>query len=241
MLIDHSALLFGLLRNFTGTALAASIFYSLDALWSDTLVSWWTTSTYIFPNEGQAVLPAMVLGFIIPSILTFIPFENNIMTQHSAVILMFFPLLIVLVRRKLSQSTSKWTRFSSISLLWKMSFILCVATHWSTLKFLTHNTSKSCPAIPNETTASPHLLDFVLTSGAAILWSITSLFDLQRSGRSAARSPQQIATYVAMGIVFLGPGGVVAACAWEKSWVLQDDVYDSRGKAEVAHEVKRRE
>jgi hypothetical protein len=211
----------------------------LDILWSACLPSWWSTSTYLHPHEGQAVLPAMLLGFLLPSTLMFAPFLSSLARQYLVIIWMFFPLYIVIIQHTFSRIFPKGIKFSSINTLWKVSFALCASTHLLVLGVCVAGMAsissvfnfRSGPSLSVEdSNYNMFLCNLYVTFGAGLLWSFVSFLDLQRFGLAGKQDGLVIASYMTVGTLLVGPGAVISASAMRRSEVLRDDEYDSRGR-----------
>jgi len=233
---------FGCLSNFSVIALGACIYYMLDTICTHDPASFWPTSTHVPEAEASAILPALLIGVLGPTLLMYAPFMGSEGRQWLEVIWTFFPLFLHFLHQAFTRHYRKRTigtqaisttlelpdvrSASSLRTLYTSVFVICAFLHIGVVSYVLHPCNDmSLQAVFGTTYPAVHLVqgiknmfvwDLWIMLLAALLWSFISTLDLRRAGLTDI-SITTVTLFLLVGSVLLGPAATIAACcAWRE-------------------------
>lgn len=197
-----------------------------------------TTGRPVPSNVAKVLLPALCLGYVIPTILMFLPHEDIITQQNAIAFWQASPLYVSLLVWAGSKalSATKATKpldleiFENKDLPYLQSgyafcFFATAITHISMLVYTglsnSVSISQSFFSLPGlETIDIPGFFkyDMLLCFGSVAVWLLYSVFELRRLGYITTSTSFKAAGLTIASGVFVGPGAAYAAVwAWRES------------------------
>lgn len=230
-----------MVSNVTAIAFGAPLFYLFDVLSSSSLSTWWSTATYLSPSRGRAILPAMLLGYLVPSLLMFTSVLPSHVRQWMAILWMFAPVHVVILQRVFARAYFQRIH-ASVRSLYTYSFLICAGVHWWVILSCINTTQTSLLDVfafkkgsdlsVEESNHNMFLWDFYITFDAGLLWAFASWLDLSRTGISGKTNMLKVAFYMGIGTLLAGPAAVLSAGGYYRAVSFHDDSFDSLGEAE---------
>lgn len=243
---SRAALLFGCLSNVTAIAFGTPLYYLLDIVTTLSPEQWWLTSAYVPPSKSKAILPAVIIGMLIPTLLMFAPFLPSIPRQYMAILWMFSPIWFHILQQYFAkryaiedeQSTTQTLATSmarSVKHLKKLYCtigIISTVTHVVVVALALRSSQASLSRIFHfrysdgmsvyEGNHAMFLCDFYVTLGATLVWVLFKTVSLGRSGIAHVNSMTLLSS-VLVGSVLVGPAATAAACCyWRDSQLVQN-------------------
>jgi hypothetical protein len=247
MSLIRFAVLFGCFSNVTAIAIGTPLFYLVDALFARTPSHFWSTAVHVPANQAKSILPAIIVGVLIPTLLMFDPFLGSVMRQYMAILWMFCPIYLYGLQKYFAQSSSvnvdrhprpSACQESSQSLeylrwLYGFSFTICALTHLSTVAIcLTSNNpqvtlSRTFLFEYHENLSiyqgnhNMFLWDFYITMAGGLLWCLVGISDAKRFA-SAQVNWWKALLAILVSSVCVGPAATISACcAWREAILLE--------------------
>ncbi|KAM5364062.1 hypothetical protein ACJZ2D_011679 [Fusarium nematophilum] len=98
------AVLVGSISNVTAIAFGSCIYFFLDNMSDLSSASWWTTATHVPPSKARAVLPAVLLGMLVPALFMLCIWLPTYPRQALTISWMFSPIYLYLLQKSFSKS-----------------------------------------------------------------------------------------------------------------------------------------
>ncbi|OJD30262.1 fad binding domain-containing protein [Diplodia corticola] len=236
------ALVFGALSHCTAVCFITPLHALLDTVTTASPTKFWPTSTHVPPADARAILPAMTVGMLVPTLFVFVGLPSRLARQVAILVWAFFPLYIHLsqkwfaARFRAAAEPATLTAGSPVSVaairrLFHFSFAISALAHFYAVgtSSLVLGSVSSVFAFRPSSLDSPlsgnhnmYLVDFYITMAAALLWSLASIRDLERNGLVARMNWPVVLSAALAGSVALGPAAVVSAIlAWRESKLAQ--------------------
>lgn len=225
--------IWSLLYQTVGGAIILPIWFLLFLRHSAQTSKYESSSVRIPVGYAKALLPAHLLGYFLPTLIMFLPFNDPDLSLRQAFIANWQPCplyvsLLLIVIAQLYGSAGKITESSVSDLGHVKSMYACslVVSAFSHI-FLLYGWTQSrwslvdvfVPRMISVNRSVSELLyyifqlDFVFIFAAAILAAYVSIIDLGELGRSDVSSLVAVMSLV-LGNVLIGPGATVAAVWW---------------------------
>jgi hypothetical protein len=244
-----SPALWGIMYQLRGIGLIAPLYFA-TSLFHSSSVSYFTPSSRRIPEStAKAVIPGLVLGFVLPTMMMFFPLQNSFNTRQIFIALWQpTPVYVAILTETLSRafkcigpSTGVKTNTNgdgvsdhdlphlrvvyatvgSISACFHLALILCWVS--SGTEFIAR------AFLPFDSLAQVSNLadgvfvffqnDFLLVAVATMLWCLTNAWDLYRVGISNV-SWRIVSLAIILGCIVVGPGATVAAVWYWREEVL---------------------
>ncbi|KAJ5782517.1 hypothetical protein N7457_004291 [Penicillium paradoxum] len=242
--------LWAFLYQLRGIGMIVPLYYAAST-WVSAGLPYFSASSRTLPEStARAILPALILGFVVPTILLFFPLANGLNVRQLFIALWQpAPIYVVILTHIFSRGikfvcsstptkTCTTTRSSKLNrdiphlrTLYAMASCISVCFHLGLLlSGVALGTDFIAKAfIPFDSFAQATSLadgvavffqnDFLLAATATLIWSIASVWDLQRIGIS------NVSLWVALpglilGFLAIGPGATTAAVWYWREEVL---------------------
>jgi hypothetical protein len=238
MFVDNRPSIWALWYQCNGIATVAPWYYIVSFYYSNNTTYFWQTSRAVPVTVARYLLPAVIFGYLAPTILMFLTYRDTMVHQGWIAFWQLAPLYPSIITGVLSMTSAK-TRRSAIATssvyrnadltyLKNMYFVLFLVTaglHLVTILLCCFHGSFSLTAfmMPNAVTGGSTALsditftlfkhDFIIYALSSLVWCIYSTWDLHRVGLSYV-SPLK-STFAATVLFFLaGPGAMQAAVGY---------------------------
>lgn len=243
-----SPALWGVLYQLRGIGLIAPVYFAISLFHSSSIAYSTPSSRRVPVSMAKALLPALILGFVIPTMMMFFPLHDDLnMRQIFIAIWQPAPIYVALLTEAMSRGIdwvgrSKPVRSAShvekcvdedlphlrilyaavggISACFHISFVLSGIASGS--EFIT-NALVPLDSFGHVSNLADGVFvffqnDFLLVATATMLWCLTSIWDMYRMGIS------NVSWYVglaglALGCMVVGPGATAAAV-----WYWREDI-----------------
>lgn len=239
--------LWAVLYQLRGIGMIAPLYFAAST-WVSSDRPYFTASSRALPEStAKAILPALVLGFVVPTVLLFFPLADALgMRQVFIALWQASPVYVVLLTRLFSRMIEfvssgnpaktdtpdrKWHRdIPYLQALYAATGCISVSFH---LLFLRSWISEGAEFIakafiPFDSFAQVATLadgvavffqnDFLLVLAASLLWTLASIWDLYRLGISNVSLLVALPALV-LGTLSIGPGATIAAV-----WYWREEV-----------------
>lgn len=232
--------------QWAGVGIYMPIYYAVFTLLSDKEPYWWPLNREVPIASAHALLPANIIGYVIPTILMFVPWKNAEATQIFEALWqpapMFVPLLTVLFalvwsRRNPDQMAAgpkQATKpYADVPLLKRIYLITGAMGFVLHLYVVCKLLASSDPTFNLRTVFIPDftpqpkalgeglralfMADFWGFYIASYVWCCAAVWDLKRVGRTTVNVGKSSAAVLLANIV-LGPG-----CAMSAVWYWRED------------------
>jgi hypothetical protein len=240
----RGAVLFGSISNITAIAFGTPLFYLLDILATTNPDQWWLTAAHVSPSEAKAILPAILIGMLAPTLLMFAPFLPSIPRQWMAIVWMFAPLYVYFLHnrftilyareRKSPHVTMRASMVESVGHLKTLYFVvglISAITHVLVIFGALQSDDTSLADIFSvryfdsmsfyEGNHMMFLWDFYVTMAAALVWAFFSALSLGSSGIIRVNVFGLVLSLL-VGSLLVGPAAAVAACCFWRDTRLAD-------------------
>lgn len=237
------ALAFGALSHVSAIGFVAQLFFLLETFTTASPSKFWPTSRRVAPADAQAILPAMIVGMLVPTLLMFGGLPSRLARQVAILVWVFFPLYIHVLQKwfaarfRAAESTVGLTlRASSlvsvvaVRRLFYFSFIISALGHFlavGTCSLVLGSTSSVFAFRPGGLSSffdnhNLYLVDYYITMAAGLIWSLGSIRDLERNGVVASVKWFVVSPAAVIGSVVFGPAAVISAiCVWRENKMAQ--------------------
>ncbi|KAF7906736.1 hypothetical protein EAF00_001015 [Botryotinia globosa] len=236
------------LSQYLGFGIIAPIYYTAYTLFSNAEPYWWPLSRLIPAHYMKAILPCLVLCYILPTLLLILPLTLTLTLTLSKYFPLLPPLTTLLtflssiILKKLSPPPTQTptashtpTDISPLRTLYLSTFILGLLLHISSLIYIlcSPNPLFSLPSIflPTFSNASPSpslhtffLINFWSFHLATYIWSCNAVWDIKRVGRTTIDVGKAAALLLLANVV-VGPGAALVGCwYWREAQMARTSV-----------------
>ncbi|KAK2777212.1 FAD binding domain protein [Colletotrichum kahawae] len=205
-----------------------------------------TTGRPIPSHVAKVILPALCLGYVIPTALMFIPHEDSVTQQNAIAFWQPFPIYVALLAWTGSKvvyamkptKTLDWEVLENKDLSYLQSgyafcFFVTAITHISTFLYAGLNASVSIsesffglPPWDAMTIAGFWKYDMVLCFASVAVWLLYGVFEMRRFGYITTSAALKAVGLTLAGSVLVGPAATYAGV-----WAWRESVIASYGKA----------
>jgi hypothetical protein len=213
--------------------------------------NYWSPASRAVPVAyAQALLPCLILGYLLPTILIYLPYSNAFMTQgyialwQPAPLIVNLLLLILVPTYSVGQPKPKTTAAGStddvkyLKRVYILCFVVGAVTHWAAVAicFLTSDPNLTFIHAfwPNKelfiganinTTLSEGLLyifqiDFWVIFGSSLIWAYLAVLDTNRASGRSFVPPIKAIAVIALNTFVFGPAATVAAIWFSRESTL---------------------
>lgn len=232
-MMHYRAVIFGILYQLLGIGRIAPIYF---------LLSLYTTATPILSRPSgrpvptpvaKALLPATIIGFVIPTVAMFLPLDDMALRQSTIALWQPFPIYVAILTWTIAGGIEKaqgkqWTIFDMYDqkdvapLQAGYAFVFCTTAvmHMMTLFYVMATPSAAVGQIFWNVASSitePYTAlnlfwknDMVLYFASVIVWCLYSVFELRRLGYITTQQALKAGLVVMAGQVVVGPAAVYA-------------------------------
>ena len=249
-MLETSTSVWALLYQTVGGAVIIPLYY-LAYTWESAHKDYWSpASRHVSTSYAKALLPSLLIGYLLPTILMYLPFPDPDLriTQALIVLWQFSPLLVNLLLWQSSMvhgkdtipSTKHHPSFTDdlkyLDRLYITCFIISAIAHVSTILTCLYSTpqiSLTATLLQVPTTKRLSLsgglhyvfqVDFLIIFLAALAGSFLTLWDLKRTGQSDL-SLLKSAVAMLAGVACVGPAAVVSGV-----WYIREHIMDTKEK-----------
>ncbi|RYP02256.1 hypothetical protein DL764_005863 [Monosporascus ibericus] len=220
--------------------------YFLFSIFTTRTIEYFLCQGMGFPlSTARATLPAVVIGFIVPTVLMFLPTEDLHARQGAiamwqaapvavSLLTSFFSLGIGLIQRKFevdaSARTGRLRVVVNLQNTYKLTGAIAAAVHVAVMvcSIMTKNLSLASIFLPKGSSFAPSKTlgdgififfqnDFLFVAFGSLLWGAVTMWDLHRLGLSNM-SPFTAVCAIVVASVAVGPGAAMAAV-----WYWRED------------------
>ncbi|KAI0136167.1 FAD-binding domain-containing protein [Xylariales sp. AK1849] len=228
------------LVQWAGVGIYMPLYYVAYTWISDSEPYWWALSRVVPTYAAKALLPANLIGYILPTVLMFIPWKSPVTMQSFEALWQVAPMLVAPLigimsafygwlkpltpeEKRPQTASSEAADMPYIRRLYIIIFAMGAILHWYVLSKLMSSTD------PDLTVASVFIPDFSATPktlgqgmrnvfmadligfyAASYVWCCSAIWDLRRVGRTQADVGK--ASIVILGLnLIVGPGAAMSA------------------------------
>jgi hypothetical protein len=244
-----SPALWGVLYQLRGIGFIAPLYFGISLFHSSSISYFTPTSRTLPDNTARALLPALVLGFVLPTIMLFFPLQDALNARQIFIALWQpTPVYVVILTEVLSRVLKLIGRSTPVKtgshgdhnsnsdlpylrILYaavgsiSACFHLALMMSWfvSGTGFIVRAFIPFDSMAPVSDLADGVFIffqnDFLLAAVATMLWCLTSAWDLYRVGISDVSWPVAVIS-IALGCIMVGPGATAAAVWYWREEVL---------------------
>ncbi|KAH8654695.1 hypothetical protein BGZ61DRAFT_541383 [Ilyonectria robusta] len=251
----HSTLLWCFLFHSQSFGLVGPLWF-LASIFTSRKLSYHAPTNRAVPTAiAKILLPAVLIGHVLPTVLLFVPYSNLVFLQYLVAFWQFNPILMVALIEGLARFTSSTTRrpagdfnqdlpylARTYGVLSGISALISIATVVAALS--SPHLSLTSIICPRDSFAPVHSFadgvfiffqnDFLVTAIAAFLWCVVSIWDLYRMGLTN-HGVLKGAAAVIFGYIIVGPGATVGGV-----WYWREHVWSGMhsNKSNLVGEVK---
>ncbi|EKG11619.1 hypothetical protein MPH_11112 [Macrophomina phaseolina MS6] len=234
---------FGAFYQLFGIAKVAPIYYLISIYTSSNILYTRTTGRPIHSSVAKALLPALLIGFVLPTALMFLPYDDPSTHQIFVALWQPFPLYVAMLTATISAlirylsptealDTEMFDRkdLAPLSAAYAFAFCTTAATHLCTLVYLASSSTLSVASAffnlqppglpvthPGKSVFAFFKWDMVLCFAAVFVWCLYSVFELRRVGYITTKQAVVAAVVTAVAQVVVGPGAAyVGLWAWRE-------------------------
>lgn len=231
---------------YCGFGTVAPFYYLISILSHQSVPDFLPFSRLISKSVARAILPALLLGYVFPTILVFLPIKDLKVRQNTTIIWYLWPVhvsaatlfLARFYRRSDLSGPSKIARYKRDELVYLrrvhlITFSITSIVHVSTVYLCLRSPTFSLSQIfiPSFWTSSLQSLqeqdvnmfrlDMLIFIVASLVWLIFSMGDITRIGLSTV-SWGKAAILISLGSFVIGPGAMAAAVWYWRELVLSE-------------------
>ncbi|KAH7063241.1 FAD binding domain-containing protein [Macrophomina phaseolina] len=234
---------FGAVYQLIGIGKIAPLYYLVSIYTSGHVLYTRTTGRPIHSSVAKALLPALCIGYVIPTILMFLPHESATTQQIFTALWQPFPLYVAgltfgiaaLIRHISPSATLDLEMFEQkdiapLQASYAFSFFTTAATHICSLIYIASNSSVSVSEVffnlpqpgnvlseVEKTVFNFFKYDMILCFSAVFIWYLYSIFELRRVGYVTTEKAIKAAIVTAAAQVVVGPGAAYTGVwAWRE-------------------------
>ncbi|KAF2644487.1 hypothetical protein P280DRAFT_374743, partial [Massarina eburnea CBS 473.64] len=222
--------IYGFLYQSIGGAIVIP-FYFVAYIYTSRQRDYYSASSMsIAAAHVKAIIPALVIGYLLPTILLYSPVWDAPTHQRIVAFWQPCPLYVSLILTILptvfsfssSSNFSQNEQLNPLRSIYAFSFLVASVWHVGTMAYCltSQNPRASLGAVFDPRfSASGSIfidglqyifqIDFWVIFATALLWAFTIVYDLRRLGRASV-SPLNVLVYFALGSVVVGPAAVLA-------------------------------
>jgi hypothetical protein len=233
------------------------LYYAVYTWISDMEPYWWPLQRAVPTHYAKALLPATLVGYVLPTILMFVPWTSSAAAQYAETIWQPSPLYVPILTMAIGASYKNLERRKDkltldakkspvdvgyLKQVYLVTGILGCALHWAVLLDIVSRPGVSLTSVfvPD---FSPHpkplgdglqnifLADFWGFFVASYVWCVSAVWDLKRVGRTTT-NVAWAASVTLLAQFLVGPGTTVSAI-----WYWREEVMAIRlfKRAEKVH------
>jgi len=205
---------------------------------------------YLVPSRqlpisyAKSLVPALVLGFLLPTIALYLPFDDPGFTLKQALVAFWQPtplyvnLLLLLLSPLLDAFAPSATSEKAdgdaayVRLLYIICFFVSAAAHCGTMVLFARDTKISfartflphTELLPYSAAETLHFIfqwDYLIIFGASLLWACVAVHDLH-SMESADISLAIMGLMIVAGSIVCGPAATVVGAFWWREGRMRD-------------------
>ncbi|PGH28923.1 hypothetical protein GX50_08329 [[Emmonsia] crescens] len=224
-----------------GNALVGPLYYAAYLLTSSNTNYWWPLSRQVPTSYAKTLLPALLLGYLLPTLLLFWEYSNPRLAQvmtlvwqpapiYVNILLTLFSMLYAKIypdSHRTPSADQSMPDISSLKVVYLSSFSVAAIIHILTISaalcsrhpglsladiFVPYTSGGLQLISVSEGIRSLWLADFWVFWTATIVWCILAVWDMNRVGRARVRLGVAVAAIV-LGTLAVGPGAT-AVLVW---------------------------
>ncbi|EOD44034.1 putative fad binding domain protein [Neofusicoccum parvum UCRNP2] len=240
--------IFGAAYQLMGIGKIAPLYYLVSLFTSNSPLYTRTTGRSIPASVAKALLPALCIGYVIPTILMFLPYDDLATQQNRIAFWQPFPIyvaaltfgissLICLVDpgQPLDLELFELKDVLALQAGYAFAFFATAATHISAVFYILANSSTSIsevffnlprPGAAWGEVANPVFVffkyDMLLCFAAVFVWCLYSILELRRTGYITSEQAVKAAAVTTAAQLVVGPGAAYSGVwAWRESVIVQ--------------------
>ncbi|KAH7551418.1 hypothetical protein BM1_09734 [Bipolaris maydis] len=232
------AIFFFALSRVSAIAIMAPLFFLIESLCTGDPQNWWPPALYSRSAQANILLPALVLGMLVPTLLMCFPFQESKTRQLMAIVWMFSPVYVYMLQSVLGSITNLvsvkgsggWSKSKKPERwLFLSSLIISICAHFYTVtQSLTSDNPQAALSrvfVPRQdngvSTHQGHhnmfLWDYYILMASGVLWCFITTRNMERAKIIKAQWSMLTAAF-AVGIIIIGPAASISAfCVWRAS------------------------
>ncbi|PQE09701.1 FAD binding domain-containing protein [Rutstroemia sp. NJR-2017a BBW] len=219
-----------------GAGVVMPFYYVAYTLFSNVESYWWPLSRLVPAHYVRVLLPAILIGYVIPTILAFMPWKDSTTVQNFGALWQFSPMfaslltfLFSIIHKRVSPPKDSMTPFAAeqpkdlpyLKSIYLFAFLSGVALHFSVMSnilfsgnpeltlrsvFLFSESESLGDGLRNQFAA-----DFWALNIATYGWCVNAVWDIKRVGRTTV-DVGKAAIVLLLANVMVGPGAALVGC-----------------------------
>lgn len=243
--------IWGILYQLRGIGMIAPLYFLVSTFASRSFSYFSPATRAIPPSTSKAFLPALMVGYIIPTTMLFLPIGGQETRQAVIALWQPAPVYVSLLTLLLSRAIEKLETFQRKGLeesikgaenthhlksVYKVTGIMSACFHISIMLGCLVSTELSLLRVfvPQDSFAPVASVgdgvfiflqnDFLMVAMSTLLWCWASMSDLYRVGMSDVSPITAVGTIIALGVT-VGPGATLAAMWYWREQAMTGDFY----------------
>jgi hypothetical protein len=244
----------GVLYQLRGIGVIAPIYFAVSTYISSPITYFAPSSRNLAPSTAKAILLAVLVGYVLPSMMLFLPLENAPVARqffialwqpvpvYVVILTEIFSRIIKHVEQSKSMTPSADSKLNldlpSLQVLYAVTGCIAACFHFALLAgwIVSGGNFLAKVFIPVDSFGQVSSLadgififfqnDFLLVAAASLLWCWSSMWDLYRMGISNVSIWAALAGLM-LGSVAVGPGATVAAVWYWREGILSQRKFRS--------------
>lgn len=238
--------LFSFLYQLLGVGKVAPVYYLISLYTSSRLLYTRTSGRAVPTSAARAILPALVLGYILPTLLMFLRYESAATHQNFVAFWQPSPVYVSLIAYAISSFLSRFDTsdiydrvfqlkdVTPLRITYGVAFTFTALSHIATLIYILSNASLSLAnvfanlpspdAMFHETGSVFDFFkwDMTLFLACTALWSLYSIFELRSNGYIATVQAVRAALAAVAAQVVVGPAAAyIGVWAWREEVIVK--------------------
>ncbi|KAK2808447.1 hypothetical protein FQN50_004655 [Emmonsiellopsis sp. PD_5] len=232
---------FWALYQVLGIATVGPLYYTAYIFASRHETYWWPLSRQVPTSSAKALLPSLVLGYLIPTLLLFTPYSNPRTGATMVLFWQFSPIYVNILLsifsrinatlspnddHKTPTAANPLTDIPHLKRVYMFSVIVSTATHIFTVVrpislaaiFIPY-TGPSQHVSFAEGIRSMWIVDFWVYFLATLVWAVVAVWDMKRVGMAGTNLAKAVAVIV-LGAVVVGPAATTVGVWWWREGVM---------------------
>lgn len=222
------------LSQLFGIGIVIPYYYIAYTVFSNAEPYWWPLSRLVPARYINVILPSLILGFILPTILMFFPWESASTTQTFMALWQPSPMIACLLTfalsiayKKINPPANSLTPFAAaqpkdittLKAIYGLSFFLASLLHFFVISRIISSPALSFSSVfgfsdlqdqpLGELLRNSFAADFWAFTTASYAWCVNAVWDIKRMGRTTV-DVGKAAVVVAIANVLVGPGAAMA-------------------------------
>lgn len=246
---DRRPIIFGIAYQLLGIGKIAPLYFLISVYTTTNPILSRTSGRPIPASVAKALTPAVFIGFVIPTCLMFIPFEDLSLRQSIIAIWQPFPISVAILTSVIAAAIQtlegrRWSvsdgyqqkDLAPLQAGYALTFFMTAIVHICSISYIWATPSLSATRIfwniaASSGSADPRTVlnwfwqnDMILYFASITAWTLYSVYDMRRLGYATTRQAISAALTAIAGQLLVGPGATYAGVWYWRETVIASQV-----------------